>query len=181
MTQQNLIMVLNIHKPGDTTDPFFGWISQQVTIMGYPKVPFRITGVYSREQTNGIPGNLHRMLVAKDMDSLQSSSLDGIKKKYPTTSTSMGCRWERKGCLGIVILTRHRGTPSSRYSIPSYCGGSVYKNKLNDSHRRRGKPSQCEALVWRCPAWSQETFEGAAIYNKNANGKIYLPCRELTR
>jgi hypothetical protein len=49
---------------------FFGQISQQVTNMVYPKVPFRITGVYSREQTNGIPGNLHWMLVAEDMDSL---------------------------------------------------------------------------------------------------------------
>jgi hypothetical protein len=68
--QQNLIMVLNIHEPGDTTDRFFGQISQQVTNMVYPKVPFRITGVYSREQTNGIPGNLHWMLVAEDMDSL---------------------------------------------------------------------------------------------------------------
>jgi hypothetical protein len=51
--------------------------------MGYPKVPFQITRVYSREQTNGVPGNLHRMLVAKDMDSLQSSSLDGINKTIP--------------------------------------------------------------------------------------------------
>jgi hypothetical protein len=76
--QQNLVMVLNIHKPGDTTDCFFGQISQQVTIMGYPKVPFRIIGVYRREQTNGIPGNLHRMLVAEEMNGLQSCSLDTV-------------------------------------------------------------------------------------------------------
>jgi hypothetical protein len=63
-------MVLNIHEPGDTTDRFFGQISQQVTNMVYPKVTFRITGVYNREQTNGIPGNLHWMLVAKYIDSL---------------------------------------------------------------------------------------------------------------
>jgi hypothetical protein len=47
--QQNLIMVLNIHEPGDTTNRFFGQISQQVTNMVYPKILFRITGVYSRE------------------------------------------------------------------------------------------------------------------------------------
>jgi hypothetical protein len=76
--QQNLIMVLNIHEPGDTTDRFFGQISQQVTKMVYPKVPFWITGFYSREQANGIPGNFHWMLIAEDIDSLQSSSLDGI-------------------------------------------------------------------------------------------------------
>jgi hypothetical protein len=81
--QQNLIMVLNIHEPGDIMDRFFSQISQQVTKMVYPKVPFWITGVYSREQTNGIPGNLHWMLVAKDIDSLQSSSLDGINKTIP--------------------------------------------------------------------------------------------------
>jgi hypothetical protein len=81
--QQNLIMVPNIHEPGDTTDCFFGQISQQVTNMVYPKVPFRITGVYSREETNGIPGNLHWMLVAEDINSLQSSSLDGINKTIP--------------------------------------------------------------------------------------------------
>jgi hypothetical protein len=51
--------------------------------MVYPKVPFRITRVYSREQTNGIPGDLHWMLVAEDIDSLQSSSLDGINKTIP--------------------------------------------------------------------------------------------------
>jgi hypothetical protein len=51
--------------------------------MVYPKVPFRITGVYSREQTNGIPGNLHWMLVTEDIDSLQISSLDGINKMIP--------------------------------------------------------------------------------------------------
>jgi hypothetical protein len=73
-------MVLNIHEPGDTADRFFSQISQQVTNMVYPKVPFRIIGVYSREQTNGIPGNLHWMLIAEDIDSLQSSSLDGINK-----------------------------------------------------------------------------------------------------
>jgi hypothetical protein len=71
-------MVLNIHKPGDTTDRLFGRISQQVTIIGYPKVPFRITGVYSGEQTNGIPGNLHRMLVAEEMNGFQSCSLDSV-------------------------------------------------------------------------------------------------------
>jgi hypothetical protein len=74
--QQNLIMVLNIHEPGDTTDRFFGQISQQMINMVYSKVPFRITGVYSREKTNGIPGNLHWMLVSVYIDSLQSSSLD---------------------------------------------------------------------------------------------------------
>jgi hypothetical protein len=71
-------MVLNIHKPGDTTDRFFGRISQQVTIMGYPKVPFWITRVYSREQTNGIFGTLHRMLVVEEMNGFQSCSLDGV-------------------------------------------------------------------------------------------------------
>jgi hypothetical protein len=76
-------MVLNIHEPGDTTDHFFGQFSQQVTNMVYPKISFRITGVYSREQTNGIPSNLHWMLVAEDIDSLQSSSLDGINKTIP--------------------------------------------------------------------------------------------------
>jgi hypothetical protein len=76
-------MVLNIHEPGDTTDHFFGQISQQVTNMVYSKVPFRITRVYSREQTNGIPGNLHWMLVAEYISSLQSSSLDGINKTIP--------------------------------------------------------------------------------------------------
>jgi hypothetical protein len=76
-------MVLNIHEPGDTTNRFFGQISQQVTNMVYPKIPFWITGVYSREQTNGIPGNLHWMLVAEDIDGLQSSSLDGINKTIP--------------------------------------------------------------------------------------------------
>jgi hypothetical protein len=81
--QQNMIMVLNIHEPGDTTDRFFGQISQQVTNMVYSKVSFWITGVYSREQTNGIPSNLHWMLVAEDIDSLQSSSLDGINKTIP--------------------------------------------------------------------------------------------------
>jgi hypothetical protein len=81
--QQNLIMVLNIHKPGDITDRFFSQISQQVTKMVYPEVPFRITGVYSREQTNRIRSNLHWMLVAEDIDSLQSSSLDGINKTIP--------------------------------------------------------------------------------------------------
>jgi hypothetical protein len=74
-------MVLNIHEPGDITDRFFSQISQQVAI--YPEVPFRITGVYSREQTNRIRSNLHWMLVAKDIDSLQSSSLDGINKTIP--------------------------------------------------------------------------------------------------
>jgi hypothetical protein len=57
--------------------------SQQVTYMVYPKVPFRITEVYSRKQANGIPGNLHWMLVTEDIDSLQSSSLDGINKTIP--------------------------------------------------------------------------------------------------
>jgi hypothetical protein len=71
-------MVPNIHKPGDTMDHFFGRISQQVTIMGYPKVPLRITRVYSREQTNGISGNLHTMLVAEEMNGFQSCSLDGV-------------------------------------------------------------------------------------------------------
>jgi hypothetical protein len=52
-------MLLNIHKPGDITDRFFSQISQQVTKMVYPEVPFRITGVYSREQTNRIRSNLH--------------------------------------------------------------------------------------------------------------------------
>jgi hypothetical protein len=51
--------------------------------MVYPEVPFRITGVYSREQTNRIRSNLHWMLVAEDIDSLQSSSLDGINKTIP--------------------------------------------------------------------------------------------------
>jgi hypothetical protein len=51
--------------------------------MVYPKVPFRITGVYSREQTNGISSNLHWMLIAEDIDSLQSSSLDSINKTIP--------------------------------------------------------------------------------------------------
>jgi hypothetical protein len=46
--QQNLIMVLNIHEPGDTMDHFFGQISQQVTNMVYPKIPFRITGIYMK-------------------------------------------------------------------------------------------------------------------------------------
>jgi hypothetical protein len=81
--QQNLVMVLNIHEPGDIMDHFFSQISQQVTKMVYPKVPFRITGVYSREQTNGIPGNLHWMLIAEDIDSLQGSSFDGIYKTIP--------------------------------------------------------------------------------------------------
>jgi hypothetical protein len=76
-------MVLNIHESSDTMDHFFSQISQQVTNMVYPKVPFRITGVYSREQTNGIPGNLHWMLIAEDIDSLQSSGLDGINKTIP--------------------------------------------------------------------------------------------------
>jgi hypothetical protein len=40
MKQQNLIMVLNIHEPGDITDHFFSQISQQVTKMVYSKVPF---------------------------------------------------------------------------------------------------------------------------------------------
>jgi hypothetical protein len=83
MKQQKLIMVLNIHEPGDITDHFFSQISQQVTKMVYPEVPFRITGVYSREQTNRICSNLHWMLVAKDIDSLQSSSPDGINKMIP--------------------------------------------------------------------------------------------------
>jgi hypothetical protein len=81
--QQNLIMVLDIHEPGDITDRFFSQISQQVTKMVYPEVPFRITGVYSREQTNRIRSNLHWMLVAEDIDSLQGSSLDGINKTIP--------------------------------------------------------------------------------------------------
>jgi hypothetical protein len=81
--QQNLIMVLNIHESGDTADRFFSQISQQVTNMVYPKVPFQITGVYSREQTYEIPGNLHWMLVAEHIDSLQSNSLDGINKTIP--------------------------------------------------------------------------------------------------
>jgi hypothetical protein len=89
--QQNLIMVLDIHEPGDIKDRFFSQISQQVTKMVYPEVPFRITGVYSRKQTNRIRSNLHWMLVAEDIDSLQGSSLDGIKRRYPTTSTSIGC------------------------------------------------------------------------------------------
>jgi hypothetical protein len=78
--QQNLIMVLDIHEPGDIMDRFFSQIFQQVTKMVYSEVPFRITGVYSREQTNRIRSNLHRMLVAEDIDSLQGSSLDGINK-----------------------------------------------------------------------------------------------------
>jgi hypothetical protein len=81
--QQNLIMVLNIHEPGETTNHFFSQISQQVTNMVYLKVPFWMTGVYSREQTNGIPSNLHWMLVAENIYSLQSSSLDGIDKTIP--------------------------------------------------------------------------------------------------
>jgi hypothetical protein len=76
-------MMLNIHEPGDITDRFFSQISQQVTKMVYPKVPFWITGVYSREQTNRIRSNLHWMLVAEDIDSLQSSSLDSINKTIP--------------------------------------------------------------------------------------------------
>jgi hypothetical protein len=96
--QQNLIMVLNIHEPGDITDRFFSQISQQVTKMVYPKVPFRITGVYCRKRTNGVPGNLHWMLVAKDIDSLQCSSLDGINKTIPHHINFYGMPLGRKGC-----------------------------------------------------------------------------------
>jgi hypothetical protein len=70
--QQNRIMMLNIHEPGDITDRFFNQIFQQVTKMVYLKVPFWITGVYSREQTNGIRSNLHWMLVAENIDTQQS-------------------------------------------------------------------------------------------------------------
>jgi hypothetical protein len=96
--QQNLIMVLDIHKPGDITDRFFSQISQQVTKMVYPEVPFRITGVYSREQSNRIRSNLHWMLDAEDIDSLQGSSLDGINKTIPHHINFYSCHWERKGC-----------------------------------------------------------------------------------
>jgi hypothetical protein len=91
-------MVLNIHEPGDTTDHFFGQFSQQVTNMVYPKISFRITGVYSREQTNGIPSNFHWMLVAEDIDSLQSSSLDGINKTIPHHINFYGMPLGAKGC-----------------------------------------------------------------------------------
>jgi hypothetical protein len=73
-------MVLNIHKPDDTTNRLLSCISQHMAIMGYHEIPIRITRVYSREYTNGMPGNFHRMLVAKDMDGLKSNSLDGINK-----------------------------------------------------------------------------------------------------
>jgi hypothetical protein len=95
-------MVLNIHEPGDTTDRFFGQISQQVTNMVYSKVSFWIIGVYSREQTNGIPGNLHWMLVAEDIDSLQSSSLDGINKTIPHHINFYGMP------LGVERMLRNR-------------------------------------------------------------------------
>jgi hypothetical protein len=107
--QQNLIMVLNIHKPGDITDRFFSQISQQVTKMVYPEVPFRITRVYSREQTNRIRSHLHWMLVAEDIDSLQSSNLDGINKMIPQHINFYGMP------LGAERMLRNRHpNPASR-------------------------------------------------------------------
>jgi hypothetical protein len=34
------------------------------------------------------------------------------------------------------------------------------------------KPSQCKALVWACPSWSQKIFGNSAIWSKNSNGEI---------
>jgi hypothetical protein len=77
--------------------------------MVYSKVPFRITGVYSREQTNGIPGNLHWMLVAEYIDSLQSSSFDGINKTIPHHINFYGMP------LGAErMLRNHHPNPASR-------------------------------------------------------------------
>jgi hypothetical protein len=51
-----------------------------MAIMGYPELPPRITGIYCRKQTDGMPTNFHGMLVAEDMDGLKSGSLDGVDK-----------------------------------------------------------------------------------------------------
>jgi hypothetical protein len=51
----------------------------------------------------------------------------------------------------------------------------------SDSHRRRGKPSQCRALVWRCSAWSQKMLEGAAIWNKNSDGEFRNKTKDPTK
>jgi hypothetical protein len=46
--------------------------------MGYPEIPLRITGIYCRKKADGMPCNFHGMLVAENMDGLQSCSLDGV-------------------------------------------------------------------------------------------------------
>jgi hypothetical protein len=51
-----------------------------MAIMGYPEIPLRITGVYCRKQTDGMPCNFHRMLMAENMNGLKSNSLDGVDK-----------------------------------------------------------------------------------------------------
>jgi hypothetical protein len=49
-----------------------------MTIIGYPKIPLRITGIYCREWADRMPCNFHGMLVAEDVDGLKSCSLNGV-------------------------------------------------------------------------------------------------------
>jgi hypothetical protein len=96
-----------------------------MAIMGYPELPLRITGIYCRKQTDGMPGNFHGMLIAEDMDGLKSGSLDGVDKTIANHINLDGVPLRMERMLRIVILTLHRGTPSSLYSTLSYWGGSV--------------------------------------------------------
>jgi hypothetical protein len=51
-----------------------------MTIMSYPEVPLKITGIYCREEADRMPRNFYGMLVTENMDGLKSCGLNGVDK-----------------------------------------------------------------------------------------------------
>jgi hypothetical protein len=97
-----------------------------MAIMGYPEIPLRITGIYCREQTDGMPGNFHGMLVAEDMDGLKSSSLDGVDKTIANHIDLDGLPLRTKGVLrnshlnsapGNTFLSKHHSIILGRLGV----------------------------------------------------------------
>jgi hypothetical protein len=72
-----------------------------------------------------MPYNFHGMLVAEDVDGLQSYSLDGVDEMITNHIDLDGLPLRTKRVLRNSHLDSAPGTSSSLYSTPSYWGGSV--------------------------------------------------------
>jgi hypothetical protein len=85
-----------------------------MAIMGYPELPLRITGIYCRKQTDGMPGNFHGILITEDIDGLKSGSLNGVDKTKANHIDLDGLPLRTKG----VLRNSHVDSASQNTFLP---------------------------------------------------------------